>query len=152
MPVVSWPWLVVDQLLEQRPAEPLGGAAVHLALDQRRVQRAADVLGDDVAEHGDRARVGIDADVGEVGGGLRGLRLGDASVALDRRVRAAEAAGSSRRARSIGIALAGTPTRLHRAVDDLEVLGGDLELLGGDRRAAARAPRSRRCSTARPTV
>ena len=33
---------------------------------------------------------------------------------------------------SIPIAFAGTPTGLHRAVDDLEVLGRDLELLGGD--------------------
>ena len=82
---------VVDELLEQRPAESLGGAAAHLALDQRRVQGAADVLGDDVAEHGDRAGVGVDADVREVGGRLRGLRLGDAAVALDRRVGAAEA-------------------------------------------------------------
>ena len=68
--------IVVGQFLEQRPAEPLDGAALHLALHQRRVQRPADVLGDDVRQHGDRAGLRVDANVGEVGGGLRCLGLG----------------------------------------------------------------------------
>ena len=55
--------VVVDELLEQRPAETLGGAAAHLPLDERRVERPAHVLGDHVAQHGDGAGVGIDAHV-----------------------------------------------------------------------------------------
>ena len=38
------------ELLEERPAHALRGAAAHLSLDERGVQRAADVLRDDVAE------------------------------------------------------------------------------------------------------
>ena len=58
--------LVVGELLEQRPADALGGAAVHLALDQRRVERLADVLRDHVGEHGHGAGLAVDADVREV--------------------------------------------------------------------------------------
>ena len=79
--------VVVGELLEERPAEALRDAAEQLAGDERGVQGAADVLGDDVVQQRHRAGLAIDADVGEVGGRARraaGLR--GAAVALDRRV------------------------------------------------------------------
>ena len=55
----------------ERPAEALRGATVELALDDGRVERPADVLGDDIVEDLDGARLAIDPDVDEVGGGER---------------------------------------------------------------------------------
>ena len=72
--------------------------------------------------------------MGQVGGGRRReLRVGRGTVALD-------AAGGGlpklrilrRELARSRIALRGHADGLHRAVDDLEVLGRDLELVGGD--------------------
>ena len=71
VPPCSWPFVGVGELLEQRPADALSGAAVHLALDERRVERLADVLGDHVGEQRHVARLAVDLDVAEVGGGAR---------------------------------------------------------------------------------
>src|SRR6266567_505977 len=43
------PALVIDELLEQRAAEPLDGAAGELAMDQHWVDRLADIVGDEIA-------------------------------------------------------------------------------------------------------
>jgi hypothetical protein len=45
--------LVVAELLEQRPADPLGHAAPQLAFDQHRVDGPADLVGHQVAQHPD---------------------------------------------------------------------------------------------------
>ena len=63
--------LVVGELLEQRPADALRGAALHLALDERRVERLADVLRDDMGEQRHVAGLAVDADVRQVRGGAR---------------------------------------------------------------------------------
>ena len=58
--------LVVGELLEERPADSLRRPTAHLPLDERRVQRTADVLRDHVAEEPDLPRLAVDADVREV--------------------------------------------------------------------------------------
>ena len=123
--------LVVVELLEQRPADALRGAAVHLALDQRRVERLADVLRDHVGEHGHAAGLAIDPHVGEVrGGARRAADLGAAAVALDRLVRAAER------------------VRLGREVGDLDAAAGRCPEAAPRRRRARGPPgRSRARST-----
>ena len=52
--------LVVDELLEQRAAEPLNGAAHELAFDQHRVDGFADVVGHKIALDLHAAGVGVD--------------------------------------------------------------------------------------------
>src|SRR5437667_9036406 len=52
--------LVIDELLEQRAAEPLNRAAGELALDQHRVDRLADVVGDEIALDLHAAGVAVD--------------------------------------------------------------------------------------------
>ena len=145
--------LVVGELLEQRPADALRGAAVHLALDERGVQRAADVLGDDVAQQRHGAGLAVHADVAR---DARRRRARGWSARRRRSPRSARTGCRSVRtlaARSaIAIPRLGRADGAHLAVDDLEVLGGDLELGRGDLAAAARAPRRRRAATARPTV
>ena len=74
--------VVEDVLLVERPSDPLGRAALHLALDIARVDGLSSVLNGRVAEHRDLAGFGIDLDVtqvrreagaghGRVEGGLR---------------------------------------------------------------------------------
>ena len=67
-----------DELLHQREAEALGDAAVDLALHQRRVDGAADVVGGDDPAHLHGAEVEIDVD----GGDLRGEAVGGVGHAL----------------------------------------------------------------------
>ena len=58
---------------------------MELALDDRRVERPADVLGDDVVEDADLAAVAVDADVDQMGDGQRReARRDRAGVALER--------------------------------------------------------------------
>ena len=89
------PSRVLD-LLHQREAEPLRGAALDLALDRERVDRLADVLGgadpDDAREAELDVHLGDDAhrgdgerDVGALAGDLAGLGVerGGARVAVD---------------------------------------------------------------------
>src|SRR6202011_4300422 len=59
--------LVVDVLLVQRPADALGHAALHLALDIARVDGAADVLHRGVADDAHDAEFGIHFDIADVG-------------------------------------------------------------------------------------
>jgi len=58
--------LAVDEhhLLVQRAADALRDAALDLALDQRRVDRAPDVVGGDVVDHPDLAGAPVDLDLG----------------------------------------------------------------------------------------
>ena len=42
--------VVVDHLLEERPAHALGHPAVHLALDDERIDHLAAVVGDEVSQ------------------------------------------------------------------------------------------------------
>ena len=125
--------LVVDELLEERPADALRRAAAHLSLDERGVERAADVLRDHVAEQLDLAGLAVDADVREVRRDRRrAARLRRAAVPLDRLVAPAEA---ERLLRDLldGDRAVGRADRADDAVDDLEVVGRDLELLRGGR-------------------
>src|SRR3546814_8542592 len=55
-------------LFHQREAEALGDAAMDLALHQRRVHRAADVVGSGHAQHLHRAEVEIDRHLGDLRG------------------------------------------------------------------------------------
>ena len=52
-----------DELLHQREAEPLRDAAMDLALDEGRVDGAADVVGGDHAQHLRRAEDHVDLDL-----------------------------------------------------------------------------------------
>ena len=65
--------LVVVGLLEQRLRDALGEPAVHLALDQQRVHRLADVVDADVAAQRRPAGLGVDLHRGEV----RAVREGE---------------------------------------------------------------------------
>ncbi len=58
--------LVEDVLLVERPSDPLGRTALHLALDVARVDGFAGVLNGRVAEHRDPAGFWIDLDVTHV--------------------------------------------------------------------------------------
>ena len=81
----------MHQLLEERPADALGGASAHLSLDQRGIERSTDVLGDDMSEERDLAGLPVDADMREVGcDRRRATRLRRATVPLDRLVATAE--------------------------------------------------------------
>ena len=53
----------------QCPADCLAGGALHLAFDQGRIDRAADVLHDVVPEWPDDAGLEVDADMCDVGHG-----------------------------------------------------------------------------------
>ncbi len=55
--------LVVEEFLEQSAAEPLRKAAGDLALDQHRIDRAADVVGDEIAL--DRHAAGVAVHLGD---------------------------------------------------------------------------------------
>ena len=50
-------------LLHQREAQPLRDAALDLALDQGRIDRAADIVRGDDAQHLHRAELDIDLDL-----------------------------------------------------------------------------------------
>ena len=58
---------VVDQLFVECPADPLCRATAHLAFDERRIERPADVLGDGVTDQRDDPRLAVDPHVDEVG-------------------------------------------------------------------------------------
>jgi hypothetical protein len=66
-------------MLEQRLADALSHAAVHLALGQHRIYQSAEVVDRRVAVESDVSRLGVDLDLGDVAavreGGWR--RLGD---------------------------------------------------------------------------
>ena len=91
-----------EVFLHQRQAEALGDAALDLALDQGRVDRLADVVGGDHAQHLHRAELDIDLDLGD----LRGEGIGRVGHAL--------AVGIERRGRRIEGALAHQRTRRRR--------------------------------------
>ena len=57
---------IVEKLLEQRAADALGDAAGDLAVDQHRIDRFADVIGDEKALDRERSGVAIDTHHGDV--------------------------------------------------------------------------------------
>ena len=57
---------VVEAVLDQRLPDPLRDAAVGLAVDDHRVDGAADVVDGGVAHDRDHAGVGIDLDLADV--------------------------------------------------------------------------------------
>ena len=61
--------LVVDRLLAERLRDALRDAAVHLAVDDHRVDHVADVVDRDVAGEVDGAGLGVDLDDGDVAAG-----------------------------------------------------------------------------------
>src|SRR5579872_1428462 len=58
--------VAVAELLEQRAAQSLRVAADDLAMNERRIDRSADVIGDAVAFDNDAAGLGIDAHNGDM--------------------------------------------------------------------------------------
>ena len=60
------PVILVGELLQQRPPDALHQSSDDLALDEHRVDRAADVIGDPVAVDLDAAGLAIDLDRGAV--------------------------------------------------------------------------------------
>ena len=84
--------------------EALGDAALDLALDLGRVDRAADVVGGDDPQDLDGAELEIDLDVGDLGGEAVG-RVGAAlAVAAERRARRVEVAlGEEHHAVGVGL-------------------------------------------------
>ena len=78
VPVRSWPESrIVAAALEAGLADRLGGAAVDLALDDHRIDQAAEVVDGEVALDRDRTGVGIDLDLDDVAaiGEGEGLRI-----------------------------------------------------------------------------
>src|SRR5437660_3267131 len=123
--------LVVVHPLEQRPADALRDAALHLALDGGGVERAAHVLDHDVMDDPDGPGVGLDLDLAEVAGeGGRPLGRGAGAAAEDRLVLAAELHRGLGELGDRDGAI-GHAAHAHVTVDELEVLGGGLELVGG---------------------
>ena len=143
---VSRARIVRVALLEHREAEAHQGAALDLALDQRRVDRPPDVEALPQVVDADLAGLVVDLDLRRAGGvGDRGVRRAVDLAGLgldDRRVRVQVCACP-------GDQLAVRPRRRcgdvwhadlllrgalgdHLAVDDLEVVRRDLELLGRD--------------------
>ena len=144
--------VVVDVLLEQRPADALAAAAAHLALDQRRVERAADVLGDDEPEERHLAGLRVEPDVGDVRRRRRREAGVDrAGVAFDRRELAAEVCSAPRRTRrpagrGPGEPAADAPSTISRSAGSISISRGVGEQLVGVRppqRPAIAAPTSR---------
>src|SRR3712207_2621990 len=62
-------------MLVERTADPLGDAAVHLAVDDHGVDDRAAVLDDDIAEDARVTRLGIDLDVRGVHGAREAARV-----------------------------------------------------------------------------
>ena len=58
--------LAGEELLHQREAEPLRGAALDLAFDQRRIDRAADVVRAGQPQHLHAAELDVDLDLGDM--------------------------------------------------------------------------------------
>ena len=65
---------IVDRVLEQRLADALHDAAVDLALEQQRIDGAAEIVDHGVALDGDGAGIGIDLDLDDVAAVGKGLR------------------------------------------------------------------------------
>src|SRR5262249_61578289 len=64
--VVQPPAGIINALLVESPADPLGHAALHLALDVAWMDGATDVLECGVAQNGHLARLGIDLNIANV--------------------------------------------------------------------------------------
>src|SRR5437870_6199565 len=124
--------LVVDDLLVDCPAHALRAATMDLLLDGGWIDRASDVLDDDVAQRLDAEGLGVDPHPRDVDPGA-GASLGDGRFALaqHRLVLRAE-----RRAQPIDVAqrldLAGHALDAHLAIDHLQILNRRLHLGGGD--------------------
>src|SRR5438105_348495 len=123
---------VIDELLAQRPTQGLGGAAVDLAFDLRRVYGVADVLDRGVPDQLERAGLAVDAHPRDVDrehrrGGLHRRAAGR----LDGPVPAHELGAQPDQLCDLDRS---TRRPFHRDVsaDDVEVFGRSLELLGGD--------------------
>ena len=71
-PVTSWPLLVVDRAFQQRLADALRDAAMHLALDDHRIDDGAEVVDRGPADDLGLAGVGIDLDLADVAAGREG--------------------------------------------------------------------------------
>ncbi len=95
--VIEPPVLVVDVFLVERPADPLRDAALDLALDIARVDRAADVLDRGVAQDLDLARLLVDLDVADTR-----RKAGAGALRIDRHFGADRPAGPSRFERDVG--------------------------------------------------
>ena len=111
----------------ERPAEALRRAAVELALDDRRVERPADVLGDDVVEDVDHAGLAIDPDVDEMRRGERRQDGRDRAAVAFQRLEVGREAVERVADLGQGHPALRCPLRLDRAVDQLEVADVDLE-------------------------
>src|SRR5579871_4428850 len=70
----------IDHLFHQRLADALHHAAMHLACEQQRIERDAEIVDDDVVDHPDDTGCRIDLDFGNV----RAVRIG-AVGAVERR-------------------------------------------------------------------
>src|SRR5207302_1609679 len=89
--------LVVDVFLVERPADPLGDAALDLALDIRGVDGAADILDRGVAQDLDLPRLLVDFDVADM---RRKARAG--ALRVDRHLGADRPAGAPGFERDLG--------------------------------------------------
>src|SRR6188472_505959 len=133
-------------VLEHAEPEALDGTALYLALDERRVDRAADVVDLDQARHPDDAGLVVDLDLGRAGGvrdrgvgravDLPRLGVDDRREVLELRPGARDqlAVRPRRRGGDVGNGdlLLRRALGQHLAVHDLEVGGVDLELLARD--------------------
>ena len=124
--------IVVPHRFVQRATDRLNDAAEHLILDQRRVDRSADILDDDVVEQVDLAGLIVHADVGEMAGDRRrDCGVGRRSMTLDGRRVAVAQLGCDLRDRSTP---GGRTARSDESVDDLEIFGLHLERFRGQLR------------------
>ena len=64
--------LVVDRAFEQRLADALGDAAMHLALDDHRIDHRAEIVDRGPVDDLGRAGLGVDLDLADVAAGREG--------------------------------------------------------------------------------
>ena len=94
---------IVDGVFHQRLADALHGAAVHLAGEQQRIERGAEIVDHDVVQDRGRAGVGIDLDFRDMRAVRECRRLGTELVRRAQHSRASPSdARPDRRTRSRG--------------------------------------------------
>jgi hypothetical protein len=65
-PVTSWPSLVIDAAFQQRLADALRDAAMHLAFDDHRIDEIAEVIHRRPVGDGGDAGIRVDLDLADV--------------------------------------------------------------------------------------
>ncbi len=75
----------VDAMLAKGLPEPLGDAAMHLSLGERRLDHGTAIVDADEGGDGNGSRLGIDLDLGDVASAWKGPRHRDGGLLIERR-------------------------------------------------------------------